>query len=807
TEDFVKTLTNDRQMQMVMAMTPGAVEDNNPSMLGGASTDNVYLIDGADHTDPTTKTWSTAMNFDTLKEIQVVTGGVSAEHGRFQGSVVNLVTKSGGNEFHGNIRFVKSDFDWNEEAEGKPFDEATKYTQEDRFATTLGGPIIKDKLWFFTSYETRGKNKNTFYYEDWQSHNEGDASQEAAIFPKYEGHYFNLKLTYQMNDSHSFVAQFIEDPIEFPNSGYRNYSNYRNPLNSGVQEQGGENFNFDYNWVVNANSFLKVSFNRKDSPLNQLAGENLQSSHDNPVLQLVTNSGSYYDDLNFAYPNSYVSAREYDAYKASYDTFLNSAWGTHNIKVGTEFRESTNGSKSDAWNGGARLYVRLDFPDASSSVRFYDYRDTRDFAFTYEDYTAFYINDSWTVNDKLTVTLGLRTEDISLSNLENREIISADYGSMISPRMGFAYDLDGASINGSASRYYDAPNDYLVDNSQPDLTYERDYYRLIYTVNQLREMGIEPWDNPADYEQIHFANHPELWTYQYTSTFGSVGQADIMEWNPAYMDEFTLGYERQVGRAYAFGIRGVHRSWQDAIEDVDPDQDETYEYITYPGEWREYNAVMLTAQKRLANDGLQFTASYTYSETKGVSSNDSGSTSLFDSPYQSNPDFYYGRVNDRPHQVKFFGSYTFDFGTRIGLNYQYYSGAAWTPTIAVENVIEGTNRTGDLETIWAAPRGSERYPSWSRADMHIEHEFTIRRFKLSVYADIFNVVNSRDPISVSTYMGRGGFNTNAEPGTQEYLDFILNNYPVLDGEVRSAFNQPTEYTFPRSYYLGMNFVF
>jgi len=111
--EFVETLTNDRQFQMVMAMMPGSIEGNNPSMLGGADSDNVYMVDGADTTDPLTKTWGAAFNFDTLEEVQVIAGGVSAEYGRGQGAVVNLVTKSGGNEFHGNFRYITSDVDWN----------------------------------------------------------------------------------------------------------------------------------------------------------------------------------------------------------------------------------------------------------------------------------------------------------------------------------------------------------------------------------------------------------------------------------------------------------------------------------------------------------------------------------------------------------------------------------------------------------------------------------------------------------------------------------------------------------------------
>ena len=104
TGDYMARLANDRQYQMAMEILPGAVEGNNPQMHGAAGSDNMYMVDGADTTDPVTRTWSAALNFDNIQDIQILTGGGPAEYGRGTGALVNVVTKSGSNQFHGTFR-------------------------------------------------------------------------------------------------------------------------------------------------------------------------------------------------------------------------------------------------------------------------------------------------------------------------------------------------------------------------------------------------------------------------------------------------------------------------------------------------------------------------------------------------------------------------------------------------------------------------------------------------------------------------------------------------------------------------------
>ena len=87
-------MPTNRQYQMVMSILPGAVEMNNPVVHGASTRDNMYLIDGMTSVDPMTTTWSTAINFDNIQEVQVTTGGITAEYGKGTGALVNMLTKS-----------------------------------------------------------------------------------------------------------------------------------------------------------------------------------------------------------------------------------------------------------------------------------------------------------------------------------------------------------------------------------------------------------------------------------------------------------------------------------------------------------------------------------------------------------------------------------------------------------------------------------------------------------------------------------------------------------------------------------------
>ncbi len=95
--------TTNRNYQAVLGQAPGVFSGNNPSVMGATIGENSYLVDGMSTTDPAFGTWGTMFNIDAVQEMNFQTGGFEAEFGQATGGLVNLVTKSGGNQFSGSL--------------------------------------------------------------------------------------------------------------------------------------------------------------------------------------------------------------------------------------------------------------------------------------------------------------------------------------------------------------------------------------------------------------------------------------------------------------------------------------------------------------------------------------------------------------------------------------------------------------------------------------------------------------------------------------------------------------------------------
>jgi hypothetical protein len=148
---------NNRSYQSVLTQAAGVAGGSNPNVFGSTMGENAYYVDGAETSDPVTGTWGVNFNFDAIQEIQFQTGGFEAQYGRSTGGLVNLVTKSGGNRFSGSVdlRYRDDSFLTN----GEHFDKSERDEKFEDYGFTLGGPILRDKLWFFVAYE---KPKTTF---------------------------------------------------------------------------------------------------------------------------------------------------------------------------------------------------------------------------------------------------------------------------------------------------------------------------------------------------------------------------------------------------------------------------------------------------------------------------------------------------------------------------------------------------------------------------------------------------------------------------------------------------------------------
>src|SRR6185503_8259581 len=155
-----------RNYQDVLTLAPGVTDvdgDGNVNIHGARDTDVVTLVDGVSTVDPLTGHRGQELNLESIQEIEVKTSGASAEFGRAQGGFVNIVTRSGGNEFEGNFKFY-----WRGsflDGDGAGLDSPSLHgglgetgLRDLTFNTltpfaSASGPIVKDKAWYFVSGE------------------------------------------------------------------------------------------------------------------------------------------------------------------------------------------------------------------------------------------------------------------------------------------------------------------------------------------------------------------------------------------------------------------------------------------------------------------------------------------------------------------------------------------------------------------------------------------------------------------------------------------------------------------------------
>jgi len=150
----INALPVGRTPSAIAALSPNLTQ-NTPNggqvtIAGGFAYDNIFLINGVDVNDNLFGTATAVYIEDAVQETAVMTGGISAEYGRFSGGVVNLVTKSGGNQFAGSLRANFSNDAWTRRT---PFEVKNNSKRTDKlneyYEATLGGPIVRDRLWFF----------------------------------------------------------------------------------------------------------------------------------------------------------------------------------------------------------------------------------------------------------------------------------------------------------------------------------------------------------------------------------------------------------------------------------------------------------------------------------------------------------------------------------------------------------------------------------------------------------------------------------------------------------------------------------
>lgn len=773
---FFDLLPKRRSFYDLAAIAPGARPESKSGGVqvdGASGSENTFYIDGMEVTNIQTGVLSdqNRIPVEMVQQTQIKNGVMEAQYGGAMGGVISAVVRSGTNQFHGMGGFYFN----NDSMEGRPRDSLRLDVNDetrgeyfrnmaDDFTTwnpvfNLGGPIVKNKLFFFSGYMPvfTTTNRDVTFNVD---------NRTRAFTQKSRQHYLTNKLDYMPFEKLRLAGSWTWNPYY-----RRGILPARGGTDDPENDWGGQgNYDagqiFAYSADYLPTSKMVVSFR---------GGYHFTNHNTNYAIPNTTSiyySGASRDPripADLQGPAGYISfapgATFFDAYKRyNYNvdvSYLTNWFGQHSLKGGWQMNNLGNQVNSQTWANGYWRYfwfntwTCITSQCAGRQTGAFGYQRFREIS-TRGDVSsnnhALFFQDTWRVSRNLTLNLGIRTEReyvpsfASDTSIPSRAI-EFPWSEKLSPRLGFAWDPKGNGkqrIYASWGQFFDIMKYELPRGSFGGDRW-LDYMFTLDDPQAVRQnQGI-----PSDPTKAFGGRFLEVVNWRIPSNDPNDNTIDP-NLKPMKQRMFDIGYERSISSDLVASARYTNRRLIRTIEDVGTlgPEGEIY-YIANPGEgltidptrWepgipvtpkpkRNYDAVEFRLDKRFSKS-YQFAISYTWSRQYGnysglASSDENGRTSPNVNRFYDLPWIYYteqgtyaeGRLaTDRPHTFKFFGGYTLNSkvgSTSFWPNLLLYSG---TPLTTEANVISTTP---------AAPYGRGdlgRTPVYLNTDFNVVHNF------------------------------------------------------------------------------------
>ncbi len=322
-------------------VVPSGIPDS-PSIMGASGAENRYVVDGLDVTDPAYGVSGSSLAFEFIQEVQVKTGGYQVDYSGALGGVINVLTKSGGNDFHGDVfGYFNSDALEATAKSSVEFGQTVGLTRYD-FGADAGGKLIQDKLWYFAAINPSISDV------------EQETRQNIGYTEHNETLYFAGKLTWNIASQHRVVLSGFGDPSQTDDisafQGMFPPFNTRNAAGLLVHDskQGGYGYGLTYDVTPSANLLGELTLGRYQQRLEFVPVQNTS----NPYFD-NTPGGSFAVQQGCGAPSLVASAgvsftpgclggafvvedasRSRNQLRAAVSYFL----GSHSLKAGVEYR-------------------------------------------------------------------------------------------------------------------------------------------------------------------------------------------------------------------------------------------------------------------------------------------------------------------------------------------------------------------------------------------------------------------------------------------------------------------------------------
>jgi outer membrane receptor protein involved in Fe transport len=466
-QELIANLPTTRDINSTLLLAP-AVHSTGPggnySIAGSMSYENLFMINGVSVNENIRGTPYNLYIEDAIQETTVSTAGVSAEYGRFGGGVVNLITKSGGNTFSGSFRDSLNNDDWRSLVPKRDGDLFANDAKLDKivptYEYTVGGPIIRDRLWFFTAgrFQTQELSRSTALTNI--PYPVTNKSQ------RYEGNG-----TFSLNSNHRIQGSFIKEKLDQLNDTFNPSTSM--DLRSLYDRSTPQDIStISYSGVLTPTLFLEARFSKRNFTF---VGSGAPTTDIVEGTLLVDNpSGRRYWSPTFCGVCTAEERDNEDIYvKASY--FLSTPkYGSHNVVFGydnfNDIRKANNrqsGSDYRIYSTGVVTQGTDVLPvflgDGTTIIQWNPIPILSDGS-NFRTHSAFF-NDSWRVTNRLTANLGVRYDKNHGKNQAGELVITDD---SFSPRIGVIWDPKGTgdwSITANFAKYVAPVSNPIADAS------------------------------------------------------------------------------------------------------------------------------------------------------------------------------------------------------------------------------------------------------------------------------------------------------------------------------------------------------